>query len=266
MKLKGILAVILFPLFLNAKSVADFSYAFGTDIFDKYSLSYFTGMSTYVFAGANFSFYDRKDIDGVSSLRLPFNYVKKNYILSIKPFYYPKKDGFKTLGFKTSFAVVKGKDDIFTTYYLSAGFSKEDCNLQKSKDFIIDASLEKNFYDEFFIMAKAAVNINYDKRKFGYFDNSDLINYGHTGVVNFTVYSNIGMNFARSFKPDFNSYLYLGFDRLNGYLDDLNSYVVGLKTFIDEKENYYMDFNYNFADFKKFSNSRIFKISIGVNF
>jgi len=257
---------LVFINYLNAKNFSDFSYTFSNDGLNKYSASYITNVSTYFLAGVNYLAYDSDDINYVHSIRIPFNYIKNNYTFSVKPFVYFKNDGYSSAGGKMSFGFIEGKEDVFNTYYISISKGWEKKGTKNFDDFIIDISVEKNFYDEFFIMVHGALDLYYDRKVAGRIDYVDMINYGYTGLVNYTVYSNLGFNFARSFKPDFNSYLYLNYDRINGSMDDLNSYLIGLKTFLDEKESYYIDFNYNFADFKKSSNSNFFKISLGVNF
>lgn len=266
MKLKVVFILFFWVSVLDAKSVMDFSYYTGSDQFNRYSASYITSISTYVFSGINYSFYNSNNLRDTNSFRFDISYVNKNYIFSFKPFYYPEKSGTSSYGFKTGFGIVNGKDEVFTTYYASFSLAQEKGSSYNKRDFITEASVEKNFYDEFFIILRGSLNVNYNKKNHGIYDNMDILSYGYTGVTDYTVYSTLGFNFARSFKPDFNSYLYTGFDRINGYTDNINSYILGLKVFLDEKESYYMDFNYNFADFKKYSNSKFFKVSLGVNF
>lgn len=269
--LKKPLIVLIFSFIFcvingNSKGVSDFSFFSGSGGFNRYSVSYLTSLSTYVFSGLNYTYYKTDSVKNISSFKLITNYVNKNYIFSIKPFYYPEKDFIKSYGIKTGFGFISGMDDVFTTYYFSTSLIREKQRNKNYSDTLIESSIEKNYYDEFFIMVRGLVNLSYNKKTSGYMDYMDVANYAFNGIIDYTIYSDIGLNFARSFKPDFNSYLYISFDRINGYVDDINSYVIGLKTFLDDKENYYMDFNYNFADFKKCSNEKFIKISLGANF
>ncbi|MEF3280265.1 MAG: hypothetical protein K6357_04795 [Elusimicrobiota bacterium] len=271
MKLKVFLCIILvFVNFSSAKNFMDFSYTTGDNDFNKYSFTYLFNFSTYVFSGFNYSAYDLKDVSIVSSVRFPVNILLKNALLSIKPFYYFKKDAFKAKGIRLGARYMKGDEEkeINTVYSGFIGYANMEYESKTLSITYADASIEKNFYDLFFFFIRGGVRLSKEVVKWPvcYLDNLDVLSYSYSGVLSDTIHSVIGLELARSFKPDFNSYVYIGANRINTYYSDVNSYSAGIKTYLDDKENYYMDFNYNYADFKKGKDIDFWKISTGINF
>ncbi|MBP7795641.1 MAG: hypothetical protein KA059_02560 [Elusimicrobiales bacterium] len=252
---------------LNSKSLSDFSYTSGSDGFNRYSLTYQTVLSTSNLCGINYSLYNSKHYPSINSVRLIYNhYLKKNFFITVKPFYYFDKDDTSSFGAKTGVGFIKAGDEIYSTYSLFISYQSQKILSSRYNDFFIESSFEKDYYNQFFIFLKAALNISYDGHSYGYADNSDLVNYNYLGPLTSTLYSDFGVRFGRSFKPDFNSYFYTGFDRLNAKGSDINSYSAGFEAILDENENYSMDISYNYADFKSKNNDSFWKFKLGVNF
>lgn len=200
-------------------------------------------------------------------MRLIYNhYFKKNLFVTVKPFYYIDKHDTSSVGAKTGVGFIKAGDEVYSIYSLFLSYQSQKIASSRYNDFFIESSFEKNYYNQFFIFLKAALNVSYDGHLSGYADNSELVNYNYLGPLTSTLYSNFGLRFGRSFKPDFNSYFYTGFDRLNAKSNAINSYSVGFETILDENENYSMDIGYNYADFKNKSNDSFWKFKLGVNF
>lgn len=259
--------IILLSDFLYSKNFIDFSYGWGDEDINKYSILYLTDISSSVFGGIGYRCYDYDGVTRVNSITLPLNWTKKNYLVSIRPFYYFKKDNFSLTGVQSGLRFISGSSEVSTTYSVFLSYLSKKYFTNKYSSWYISSSIEKNFYDEFFIILKSGLNIskNLNTPQL-YFDNSDISFYNYLGVINNTLYSDMSLVFSRSFKPDFNSHLYFGFERINIYKDNINSYIMGLKTYLNEEESYFMDFEYNYADYKKNNNLGFYKISLGVSF
>lgn len=222
----------------------------------KYSFSYARVVSTNIVTGIGFDIWDN-DFKKTNYLKSNIEFSYSGFGLALKPFYF-FKDKENLFGGKFSFSLIKAKDDVLTTYGLILNYTKE-----KKNDFsYFNFFIEKNYYDEFFIIFQPGFSLR-KINNLSFFDTSYMFNTLHNGFLNYFLYSSFSFIFARSFKPDFNSYVYIGFDRLNSKLNDINSYTFGLRTYIDEKSDYYLDLSYNFADNKSLENEKIWKISLG---
>ncbi len=264
---KSLFVIFIYSLIffnsLYAKQYIDFSY-FNSQDLNKYSLSYFRDISTYTLMGVGYSYY-KEDIDNTHLIKLPLSFMHKNLFFTVKPFYYFDDFSSKAYGIKTGGGFVKTKEDVSTLYSVYVTFDRQNYTDKKYKDIILSAIVEKNYYDEFFIGFKAGLNLKYDKNKNGSFDYLEAFDYNYYGYINLTVYSNIGLWVVRSFKPEFNSDLIIGFDKING-VNTINSYDITLKMILDEENRYHMNIGYNFADFKEEKNKHLWKLSIGVVF
>jgi len=244
---------------------------FGSNDFLRQDATFLTNISTRIVGGFNFSFYKLEKQNKVYSFRLPLNYfIYRGFTFSIKPFYYPE-NGNKMSAYGSRFSIVHhSQNDInefATDYTLSFAFEKQKFSQEYFSNKSLEMQVEQNFYDEFFLAFEAATLINSEgslssiKR---YSEISDLISLNAFGFINDRVYNNLGVRIARSFKPDYDSYIYFGMDRLNSKHSDYNSYLLGLRINFVEKN--FFDFTYNYLDSKSFENKKYYKISIGVFF
>ncbi|MGC9070759.1 MAG: hypothetical protein ACP5IO_05565 [Elusimicrobiales bacterium] len=256
------LSIVSFiPLSLFSQNYFDASYTNSSQDFSNYSLSYMRILSTKTAVGIAYIRYGDKDVSSLS--RLLFSYFSKGFSLSLSPFYFFPKDGFNFYGAKASFDIIRYGDETVSTYSFYSSYGNEK-NSFIDKTIFLGFSFERNYYDEFFIMLHSGIGVE-GEGKAGFFNKNILFDSSFLGFINILPYSVLGFSFVRSFKPDFNSYLYIWFDRINSK-SNINSYILGLKTYLDDSQNYYADVSFNFADHKSISNEKIWKISVGGSF
>ena len=241
----------------------DFSYSWGKGHFDGYSINYNRSISTNFFGGVGWEYYEDKGVDR-NVVKLVCGFIGERYMLLFRPFYYFKKDAIYAYGVKGGVNLFGVGDGLNRSISLNLGFIDRGGVISYT-DFVGEMQIEFSFDDHIFLTARGSYNFN-PKRYKGYIDYSNLAEYNYLGYLGDTLYSDVGVGYARSFKPDFNSYLYLSFDRINTQDDDINSYLIGLKTYLDEKERYFMDFGFNYADFRKGDNQRYYRIILGAFF
>lgn len=240
---------------LYSKDFFSFYYSDSSFEYSRYSFSYARVLSTNFVVGLGFDLVD--SYYKTNYLKSVFEFGYSNFSFSFKPFYF-FKDNNNLYGGKFSFSFVNSKDEVLTTYGLILSYAKEKKHSFSYFNFFI----EKNFYDEFFIVLQPGLSLKNDSR-FSAFDITYLFNTSYNGFVNSILYSSFSLSFARSFKPDFNSYLYINFDRLNSTPNNTNSYTIGLRAYLDENSQYYLDFSYNIADHKDIKNENIWRFSLG---
>jgi hypothetical protein len=181
--------MVLFSQMLVGKNFSDFSYTTGGDGFKRYSLTYQLNISTANSYGVNYSLYNGDDYPDISSIRLIYNhYFKNNLFFSLKPFYYFEKNGTSSAGAKSGIGLVKGKDEVYSTYSLFFSYQNQKINSTHYSDMFAEVSAEKDYYNQFFLFLKAALNLSYDVHKNGYSDDIDLINYNYNGPLTSTLY------------------------------------------------------------------------------
>ena len=248
----------------------------GSNNFLRSDISFLANISTRCVSGINVSFYKIEGKDKVYSFRLPFNvFLGRSSMLTVKPFYYPKDGkGSYAYGSRASFSYLYHNEpkESSTSLNFSAAFEKQklsEYGKESADNKSVEFQLEENFYDEFFILFTASSLLNPEnpaglqKR---YAEISDLISPNAFAFINDTVYNNFGLQFARSLKPDYDSYVYAGADRMNCRSSDYNSYVFGLRVNFIEKN--FFNFSYNYLDSKnnKGKDRSYYKISLGVFF
>lgn len=232
---------------------------FNSESFQKYSFTYGRNISTEITSAFNWIGWSYNDVD-INSFRGRLSYITDNLNISINPVYIYKSNH-NLFGFRLSSSINYYGNETVTTITLSPSYLKENYSNEKRNMSGLSFSFEKNFYDEFFIVFGGFLGMS-GKGYNGFFDKTDFFFSRHNGYISSFPYSSVIIGFARSFKPDFNSYLYLSFNRINMHTDDLNSYEIGIRTYIDETENYLFDVSYNIADFKVLSNQKIWKFVI----
>lgn len=272
MKLKVLYILILFFFFsglLESKNYIETRYGWGDENLERYSFTYFTGISSNIITGFEYSSYNLDKFERTQSYKLPVTYLYYYNVYGVTPFYYPEKNNSKAKGVKLYYSLISPKNpEYITTYTFSYAYRRQDLNSTRYYDNIVGLQIEQNFYGEFFIMVKGYLNSYFDRitqntRMFG--EIYDMVNLNSIHFFNDTFYSNYGIEFARSFKPDYDSLIYFSFDRVNAYRKDYNSYLLGLKIFLNE-ERFSFNMAYNFIDFKNGSNEDFYRLGLEVNF
>lgn len=271
-KLLAVLTIFI-PLNLSATVWTDIGLTFGSNEFSRTELTAATNISTTVVGGLNVSAYKIEKREYVYSIRMPVNFfASRRFMVTVKPYLYPKNsDGYSAAGGKLSLSLVKDNPqaETSTTWIVSAAHQKQAMgrNAQKITSNSAEIQAEKNFYDQFFILAGLAINASSahseDAIK-NYAEVSDLFSVNTFAFINDDVYSKVGLQFARSFKPDFDSYFYGGYDRINSRFSDYGSWLMGLRINFSDKS--FANFSYNYLDAKKGSNKAYYKFAIGMFF
>jgi len=264
---------ILIPLNLSATIWTDMGFTFGSNEFSRTELTAAKNVSTTVVCGLNISAYKIEKREYVSSIRMPINFfAARRFMVTAKPYIYPKNsNGYSAAGGKLSLSFVKDNPEAETslTWIVSAAHQKQAMgrNAQKITSNSAEIQAEKNFYDQFFILANIAINGSSSHSEGvikSYAEVSDLFSVNTFAFLNDDVYSKAGIQFARSFKPDFDSYFYAGYDRINSRFSDYGSWLMGLRINFSDKS--FTNFSYNYLDAKKGGNKVYYKFVIGMFF
>ena len=275
--MRSALAALLFLLLTPAGYASKWGEAdlwTGSNNFLRSGISFLANVSTRCVAGINYSAYKLDKRESVRSFRLPFNaFVGRKAMFTVKPFYYLEDDnGSSAYGARASLSYLyhNASKESSTSLNFSAAFEKQELSEyagESSDNQAVEFQLEENFYDEFFILFTASSLINPENPSGAqkrYAEISDLISPNAFAFINDTVYDNFGFQFARSLKPDYDSYVYAGADRMNCRILDYNSYVFGLRVNFFEKN--FFNFSYNYLDNKNNRDRSYHKMSLGVFF
>ena len=241
----------------------DLSYVDSSYDFYKYSLSYARLISTNVTLGFGYIGYEL-DSNTYNMLKTSFDVILKDISFGVKPFYFFQKNDSNFYGIKGSINFLSHGSERVTTYGALLSYGVEDVS-RKRESFFTSVFFENNFYDEFFIKFGIGIEALNPGKK-GVFDKSDFFSLNYSGYFSRYLHSVVDFSVARSFKPDFNSYLYFNFDKINAGVDRVISYIIGLRMYLEESENYYLDASFNLADKKTLPNERIWRIVVGGHF
>ncbi|MFA6433802.1 MAG: hypothetical protein WCW52_03825 [Elusimicrobiales bacterium] len=277
-------ALLWLPATGHAAWWVENNYAFGSDRFQKESLTFSAKLSPRVMSGVNASFY--KDggpyRDKVYSLRLPLMYSPGSTVLSVTPFLYPASSAIRSgaRGAK-AYALIPLDEDADESYVhltLSGAAARQDTllNLKTGperttfSETAFEAQVEKSFYNQFFFLASAAGFAKTRKARNGnlidpVLDQGDLASLGTIRQVNLLPEWTAVVQFARNMAPDFDSYLYAGAARISFRgAQDANSFLGGLKMKLNDKSM--LDFAYNFYKMNSEAGRNYYKLSIQVFF
>jgi len=264
--------LLLFTPGLSAGMWTEYGMLSGSNNFLRQDLTFALNISTPLISGINTSVYKIEKKDSVISLRLPVSFMfNKNLIGTVKPFYYPKNSNSssaKGLRASISYLTQNAEKEINTNYNLAISY--EDQHLGEEQEIsakALDFQMEKNFYDNFFILIGGGLVNNNSVSKTAQKRFSEISDILYTNSMPFfddNIYSNMSLQVARSFKPDYDSFFYLCFERLNGQISDYNSYIAGLRiNFMDKN---FVNFSYNYLDKKAGNDKKYYKVNIGVSF
>lgn len=275
-------AFLCLPALAGAVSWVENDYSFGSNGFQRDSLTYFTGVSTRVATGANATFY--KDggsyRDKAWSFRIPVMYTADDFFLSASPFFYPSLHHSRALGGKLYLLVpVSESDDkshlhlIFsgaaaqqeTTLDLPAGPAKRSFT-----ETIFELQAEKSYYNQFFFLATASGFMGSGPAKKSnlvnpVLDHGELASLGTFRPITGLPEWAMGLQLARSMAPDYDCNLYIGYTRIafRG-AETAGTLLGGMKLKLNEKS--WFDFGYNFYKIKGEAAKSYFKLLVQVFF
>lgn len=269
--------VIPFILLLVLPKIAfsfwsDFSLTSGSNEFTRIESNFASNISTKIVAGIGASSYKLENHNYVYALRFPVSvFVGRSTMLSAKPYFYPAdSDGSFAQGLRASFSYLteNPQDETSSTYLISVSHQRQRLSSYGQKDFssnCAEFSIEKNFYDQFFLlvsvgaMSHSAFSKTAQKN---YAETQDIISLNTSAFLNDAVNSKLGLQFARSFKPDFDSYIYAGYEKINSRFSQYNSWLVGLRINFSEKN--FANFSYNYLDSSIGRSKIYYRVGIGL--
>ncbi len=252
----------------------DFSLTSGSNEFARIESNFASNISTRVVAGIGASAYKEEKHDYVYALRFPVSvFIGRRAMLSAKPYFYPADaQGSFAQGLRTSISYLteNPQNETSATYLFSVSHQRQRLSSYGQKDFssnCAELSIEKNFYDQFFLLASAgalshsAFSATPQKN---YAETQDIISLNTGAFLNDAVNSKLGLQFARSFRPDFDSYIYAGYEKINGRFSEYNSWLLGLRVNFSEKN--FANFSYNYLDSRIGRSKIYYRAGIGLFF
>jgi len=277
-------ALLWLPSVSRAAWWAENDYSFGSNKFQRESLTLFTRLSPALVGGANASYY--KDggpyRDKAWAFRAPLMYSSGKLVLSLKPFVYPASSAIRSSAsgakFSALFPLLESEDESYIHLTLSGAAARQRTLLnfrtgpdtEAFSETAFEAQMEKSFYNQFFFLASAAGFSKPEKAR-----NSNLVNpvmdqgelayLGSFRQVTALPQWAVAVQFARNMAPDFDSYVYAGLSRISfRNLEDANSFLGGMKMKISD--NATLDFAYNFYKTNGITGKNYYKLLVQVFF
>jgi hypothetical protein len=237
--------------------------SFGSNGLSKNSLSAFTIPVKNLTTGLNASFYkDSGAYDHkVWSFRLPVTYSGPRWFVSMKPFVYPVNSRTRSGAYGGKLfllsSLAEENDESYLRLSGSYAWARQEARALVSgspeeKNFnqsAFELQAEKSFYGQFFFLASASAftkpsGVSNQTLITPALDQSELAYLGTfrhvTALPDWVLTGQI----ARNMKPEFNSYIYVGYSKISyRRADTAGSYIGGIKLNLNEKTN--LDLAYN---------------------
>ena len=263
-------------------------YTWGARGFKKESLTFFKTISSSAVLGLNAGFFKNDGIynDKTYILKMPILYSGRDYFLSFKPFYYLENSdtGSSAYGGKIYFMHhFGGRSDLpindnYTHLILSASGARQQTTILRNsqlektnfKEASFEVQVEKNFYNQFFLLASGALFYGFDDIKQAELrnpalDHSELSFLGTFALITDLPKYVLNIQFARNLAPQEHSHLYFGLSRIT--MDSSpNAYsaITGIRTKINPKTS--LDFAYNWLKFDNINTRNYYKLLLQVFF
>ena len=282
--------LLLFSCAIPSKAAwwAENDYTWGAQGFKKESLTFFKTVSSSSVVGLNTGFFknDGNYSDKTYILKIPILYSGLDYFLSFKPFYYLENTniGSSAYGGKIYFMYHFGEssasqaEDEYTHLILSLAGAQQKTKVNRNsqlkkvnfREASFEAQVEKNFYNQFFLLASGSLFGSFDSIKQAELINPVLDHCELSFLGTFASLTNLpnyalNLQFARNLAPQEHSHLYFGFSRIN--MDSSpNAYsaIVGIRTKTNPKTSF--DLAYNWLKFDNISTRNYYKFLFQVFF
>lgn len=256
-----ILGLLLWlPASLFAARWLENDYSYGSNGMKKDSLSFFTSVSRRFSAGAQAAAYhDNLSLEWLYSYRLPLMYSGRGKFISFTPFIYPAAGSTRSgaSGGKIDLVTsLTGADnDNYLHLTLSGALARQRAMLSGAagkKSFsetALQLQIEKSFYKQFIFLVSGAgfsnpSGVSNRTLVTPALDHADMAYTGTYGRVTALPEWILGMQMARSMKPEYDSYLYAGYSKISlRRANAVNSVTAGIKIGLTERAT--MDFAYN---------------------
>ena len=290
MKLSLIMLFLFFSCSLPLKAAwwAENDYTWGAQGSKKESLTFFKTISSSAVLGLNAGFFKNDGIysDKTYVLKMPILYSGRDFFLSFKPFYYLENPdiGSSAYGGKIYFMhhfagnSTSQPDDEYTHLILSLSGARQETTVNRNsqlekvnfKEASFEAQVEKNFYNQFFLLTSVSLFHSFDDIKQRelinpVLDHSELSFIGTFASITDLPNYALNLQFARNLAPQEHSHLYFGFSRIN--MDSSpNAYsaIVGIRTKTNPKTSF--DLAYNWLKFDNISTRNYYKFLFQIFF
>lgn len=238
-------------------------YSTGSNGLNKNSLSIFTIPARNFTTGINAAFYQDNGAyeHKTYSFRLPLTYSGPRYFVSLRPFIYPIDGDIRSGAYGGKLfllaSMAEENDESYLRLSASGAWARQatrvmGAGVPEKKDFsqsAFEVQAEKSFYAQFFFLASAAAfskpdGVSNSTLITPALDQSELAYLGvfrHvTALPDWVMTAQI----ARNMKPEYESYVYLGYSKISyRRADKANSISGGIKLNLNEKSN--LDMGYN---------------------
>lgn len=252
-------------------------YSAGSNGLRRDSFSTFAMLRNGYMLGASAAFYKDKaaNKDEMYSFRLPIMRTSHSNILSFSPFIYPVSAdaGSGAYGAKAYLqtSLTEPDDQNYLRLLFSAAAASQKARLTtgERKDFseaALEMQVEKSYYSQFFLLASAAAFTNPSG-----VSNATLVRpaMDHAEMAYFGAYRPITAlpewvmtaQASRSMKPDFDSYVYLGYSKISfRQTGDAGSLTAGMKFELSQDTT--LDLAYNAFKLQNTSNKNYYRILV----
>lgn len=273
---------------LKAAWWAENDYTWGAQGFKKESLTLFKTISSNTVVGLNAGFFKNDGIYNEKTyvLKMPILYSGRTFFLSFKPFYYLENSEIESsaYGGKLYFmyhfggSLSPNSDDEYTHLILSLSGANQETIINRNsmltkvnfKEAAFEAQVEKNFYNQFFLLTSVSLfhsfdNIKQRELRNPVLDHSELSFMGtFAPITNLPNYV-LNLQFARNLAPQEHSYLYFGFSKINmNSSPNAYSAIVGIRTKTNPKTSF--DLAYNWLKFDNISTRNYYKFLFQIFF
>jgi len=248
---------------LNAAWWAENDYATGSNGLKKESFTLYSNVSGRLAAGLNAGFYRDRAVyrDRVYFFRAPLMFSAKKYFVSLKPFVYPVSNGTRSgaSGGKLYFlySLNEEADESYLHLSLSGAWARQRARqnyagvLRETRfsGSAFEVQVEKAYYGQFFLQATAAgftkpAGASNARLVTPALDQAELAYMGTFRQVTALPEWVMGVQIARSMKPEFDSHLYAGYSKISyRSAGAANTGIAGMKLYLNGKSS--LDLAYN---------------------
>jgi len=260
-KFSAILALMLWlPASLFAARWLENDYIYGANGTKEDSLSFYTSISQRFTVGAQASAYHNNlSLEWLYSYRLPLMYSGRGKFISFTPFVYPVAGSTRSgaSGGKIDLVTsLTGADnDNYLHLTLSGALARQRAMLSGAADkksfseTAFQLQIEKSFYKQFIFLVSGTgfsnpSGVSNRTLVAPALDHADMAYTGAFSRVTALPEWIMGVQMARSMKPEYDSYLYAGYSKISlRRANAVNSVTAGIRMGLTERAT--LDFAYN---------------------
>ncbi|MFH1620080.1 MAG: hypothetical protein ABIG11_09300 [bacterium] len=279
-----ILCSVLFLVFFSSGPLHAWwlqnEYSFGSRDLRGGNVSVGVDVSTWLGTGFSASVYkDNRYPTEVLAARLPVSLAGRGWLISLRPFYYPKREKLATSAgggvLQGFFPLARDDEGSYTNLFVSAGWVDQKMTLTmpsgtSARDSIREASaeiqLERTFYNEFYFMGSVSGFRRFENPGNASFlpvlDHTEMVYLGNVAPMTGFPSWSAGLQFARSLEPDSDSHVYVGAQRtaMRDGVPAFNSALAGIRMKIFGRN--FFDFTYNWIKQRDLSPLNYYRLTL----